>query len=215
MKRHNKYFALAAAAASLLSACSDVSPTGVEFKRQDDIVIGVAQKTYTFPVTGPNGEDVAFQYITPSGGRLKAGGHEMIVPAGAVAQPTWFLMSVIATDRIQLNLRAWRGRDWAPVTQFPATSPIELRLDVSRVVGIDLSELVLVYLPDNTFDGDKVPVRSTVNLETKILTGYLTHFSMYAVAREYTIGMDRYDNSGSGSYNSGSGSYSSGSGSGY
>lgn len=191
MKRYIRYFALIAAASSLLSACAD-SPTGVEFTRQDDIVIGNGTTTYTLPITGPNGEDIAFQYITPQGGRVAVAGHEMLVPAGAVAQPTWFLMSVIASDRIQVKLKAWRASDWAPVTQFPTSKPIQLNLNVSKVTGIDLSQLVVVYLADGTVNGRKEPVQSVLNLEAKMLTGYLTHFSMYAVAwrREYTIGLD-------------------------
>jgi hypothetical protein len=214
MKRYIKYFAVVAAAASMLSAC-DSSPTGVEFKRQNHIEIGTDTKTFVLPITGPNGEDIGLKYITPQGGTVTAGGHEMIVPAGAVAQPTWFLMKVIASDRIQVKLKAWRATDWSPVTQFPVSNPIRLNLNVSKVTGIDVSKLVVVYLADNTVDGRKEPVNSALNADGKILTGYLTHFSIYAVAREYTIGLDRYDNSGSGSYNSGSGSYSSGSGSGY
>ena len=180
-----------AAASALLSACAD-SPTGVEFKRQDDIVIGTGTTTYTLPIAGPNGEDIAWQYITPQGGRVAVAGHEMLVPAGAVAQPTWFRMSVVASDRIQVKLKAWRASDWAPVTQFPATTPIRLNLNVSKLSAIDLSKLVVVYLADGTVDGRKDPVQSSVNVDTKILTGYLTHFSIYAVAfrREYSIGLD-------------------------
>jgi hypothetical protein len=191
MKRYIRYFALIAAASSVLSACAD-SPTGVEFKRQDDIVIGTGSATYTLPITGPNGEDIAFQYITPQGGRVAVAGHEMIVPAGAVPQPTWFKMSVVASDRIQVKLKAWRASDWSPVTQFPTSKPIQLNLNVSKVTGIDLSKLVVVYLPDETVNGRKEPVQSTINPDARILTGYLTHFSMYAVAfrREYTIGLD-------------------------
>jgi hypothetical protein len=191
MKRYIRYFALIAAASSLLSAC-DSSPTGVEFKRQDDIVIGNGTHTFTFPITGPNGEDIAFQYITPQGGRVAAGGHEMLVPAGAVSQPTWFLMSVVASDRIQVKLKAWRASDWAPVSQFPVSNPIRLNLNVSKVTGIDLSQLVVVYLPDERFDGRKEAVLSTLSADAKMLTGYVSHFSMYAVAfrREYTIGLD-------------------------
>jgi hypothetical protein len=180
-----------AAASSLLSAC-DASPTGVEFKRQDDIVIGNGTTTYTLPITGPNGEDIAWQYITPQGGRVAVAGHEMLVPAGAVPQPTWFRMSVIASDRIQVKLKAWRASDWAPVTQFPVSKPVQLNLSVSKVTGIDLSQLVVVYLADETIHGRKEPVRSVVNRDSQILTGYLTHFSLYAVAfrREYSIGLD-------------------------
>jgi hypothetical protein len=101
-------------------------------------------------------------------------------------------MSVVASDRIQVKLKAWRASDWSPVTQFPTSKPVQLNLNVSRVTGIDLSKLVVVYLPDETVNGRKEPVQSTINPDAKILTGYLTHFSMYAVAfrREYTIGLD-------------------------
>jgi hypothetical protein len=191
MKRYIKYLALVAAAASMLTAC-DSSPTGVEFKRQDNFVTGNGTKGFTLPIVGQRSEHAAFQYITPEGGRVAAGGHEMLVPAGAVAQPTWFRMTVVGSDRIQVKLKAWRASDWAPVTQFPATAPIQLNLNVSNVTGIDLSQLLVVYLADGTADGRKEPVSSAVNADAKIVTGYLTHFSMYAIAfaREYSIGLD-------------------------
>lgn len=214
MKRTYKYFWMIGAAVTWLSAC-DSSPMAPEFQRQDDIVIGTGTKTFTIPTIGSHGADMALQYITPQGGKVAVGGHEMIVPAGAVPSPTWFLMSVVASDRIHVKLKAWRASDLSRVSQFPVNTPIELKLNVSKVTGIDLSTLVVVYLADETYDGIKEAVRSSINLETKVLTGYLTHFSSYAVAREYTIGLDRSDNSGPGSLDSGSSGSNSEPGSGY
>ena len=100
------------------------------------------------------------------------------------------MLQVVEANAIHVRLKAWRASDAAAVTQFPNV-PVELSLDVSDLETLDLSELVVVYLRDGTYAGAKEPVPTVVSGSTRI-TGYLTHFSQYAVAfaREYSPGID-------------------------
>ncbi|HET9440850.1 MAG TPA: hypothetical protein VFO52_11790 [Longimicrobiales bacterium] len=121
-------------------------------------------------------------------GSVSVGGHTLKVPVGAVTQPTWFMLQVIEASAVHVRLKAWNALDGSVVTQFPNV-PVELTLDVSDIEDLDLNGLVIVYLRDGSYAGAKEPVRTTISGSTT-LTGYLTHFSQYAVAREYSIGID-------------------------
>jgi hypothetical protein len=125
-----------------------------------------------------------------AGGSVSVDGHTLSVPPGAVTQPTFFMLQIVEANAIHVKLKAWRASDAAPVSQFPNV-PVELTLDVSDLETLDLSGLVVVYLRDGTYSGAKEPVPTVVSGSTRI-TGYLTHFSQYAVAfaREYSAGID-------------------------
>lgn len=121
-------------------------------------------------------------------GSVSVGGHTLKVPVGAVTRPTWFMLQVIEASAVHVRLKAWNALDGSVVTQFPNV-PVELTLDVSGIEDLDLNGLLIVYLRDGSYAGAKEPVRTTISGSTS-LTGYLTHFSQYAVAREYSIGID-------------------------
>lgn len=121
-------------------------------------------------------------------GSVSVSGHTLRVPVGAVTQPTWFMLQAIEASAVHVRLKAWNALDGSVVTQFPNV-PVELTLDVSDIEDLDLNGLVIVYLRDGSYAGAKEPVRTTISGSTT-LTGYLTHFSQYAVAREYSIGID-------------------------
>ena len=65
------------------------------------------------------------------------------------------------------------------------TFRVPLRLELSYA-GLQVSEeelrnLMVVWLQDDSADGRLVPVRTTVNRSTQYVTGWLTHFSAYAM----------------------------------
>lgn len=127
--------------------------------------------------------------ITPLGGFVSVGGHTLKVPANAVTQPTWFSMQVIEANAYQVKFKAWRALDGAPVTQFTRV-PLEVTFDVSDLEDGNPTGLTVVYLRDGTLTGEVETVASKVNIANSTVTGYLTHFSMYAIAREYSMGVD-------------------------
>ena len=127
--------------------------------------------------------------IQPTGGSISIDGHTLLVPAGAVGQPTWFSLQVVEGSVVHVRLKAWRASDGAAVSQFPVV-PVELTLDASRLEKLDPTGLVIVYLRDGTYGGSREAVRSVVNQNNWTVTGYLTHFSSYALAREYSPGID-------------------------
>lgn len=127
--------------------------------------------------------------ITPLGGFVSVGGHLLKVPANAVTSPTFFSVQVVEGDVYQLKFRAWRALDGAAVTQFNRV-PLEITYDVSDLENSDPTGLVVVYLQDGTTTGGMEKVATKVNGPNRTVTGYLTHFSSYAVAREYSMGLD-------------------------
>jgi hypothetical protein len=50
--------------------------------------------------------------------------------------------------------------------------------------------LLIVYLRDGTTTGTLEEVPSTVDTSNRKVTGLLSHFSSYALAREYSPGID-------------------------
>ncbi|HEX6066994.1 MAG TPA: hypothetical protein VFZ04_22315 [Longimicrobiales bacterium] len=127
--------------------------------------------------------------VLPTGGSISIDGHTLKVPAGAIDQATWFSMQVVEASVVHVRLKAWRAIDGAAVTQFPSV-PVELTLDASPIEKLDPTGLVIVYLRDGTYDGAREEVRSIVNQNDWTVTGYLTHFSSYALAREFSPGID-------------------------
>jgi hypothetical protein len=181
-----RHFAVTAALA-VLTAC-DAQSTDHLFAPKADLVTSNAPdvvKTRNVirgnRVTG---------LIQATGGAISIDGHTLKVPAGAVGQPTWFSMQVVEASVVHVRLKAWRAADGAAVTQFPSV-PVELTLDASRIEKLDPTGLVIVYLRDGTYTGAREEVRSVVNQNNWTVTGYLTHFSAYALARrEFSPGID-------------------------
>jgi hypothetical protein len=182
----SKYFSAVAVIATLLTACDSSTAPEPTFERSADVV---TTKEARVVQTNNHGADRAYVLITPLGGTITAGRHSLKVPAGAVSSPTWFLMKVVESKAIHVKLQAWRAADFAPVTQFP-TVPVELTLNVSDVSPLDLPSLVVAYLRDETYDGRKEVQPTNVDVQNKVVTGYLTHFSSYVVAKEIIIGIN-------------------------
>ena len=179
-----RHFAVTAALA-VLAAC-DAQQTDVLFAPNADFVSNAASIARTGTIA--HGNRVT-GLILPTGGSITAEGHTLKVPAGAISQPTWFSMQVVEASVVHVKLKAWRAIDGGAVTQFPNT-PVELTLDASALEKLDPAGLTIVYLRDGTYDGAKERVPSTFNQADWTVTGYLTHFSSYALAREFSPGID-------------------------
>ena len=183
MTRARHFAALAALA--ILAAC-DAQQTDRLFAPNADLITSATNVAKTKAMMRGNR---ALGLILPTGGAISVEGHPLKVPAGAVSQPTWFSMQVVEASVVHVRLKAWRALDGAAVTQFPNV-PVELTLDASKLEKLDPTGLIIVYLRDGTYDGVKEKVPSVVDLDHWTVTGYLSHFSSYALAREFSPGID-------------------------
>ncbi len=187
--RRIRYFA-GLAALTLFAGCDSQHSEPFFAPPNQDIIITVNGNTRVIKTKSVERGNWAFTLVTPStGGTVSTNGHTLKVPVGAVTQPTWFMMNVVETNAVQVKLKAWRAADGAPVTQFPKV-PVQLTLNAGQLESLDPTGLVIVYLRDDTTEGATEKVASTLNTNNWTVTGYLTHFSSYALAREFSPGID-------------------------
>jgi hypothetical protein len=186
MKRARHFAAFAALA--ILAACDGQADRLMAPEINPDIIISVNGNTKVIKTPTIRNSNWGFALVGTSGGSITVDGHTLKVPAGAVSQWTWFMVKVVASNAVHVDLKAWRASDGQPVTQF-SNVPVQLTLDASGLGQLDPAMLI-VYLRDDTYDGRREPIPSTVNMSNATVTGYLTHFSSYALAREYSPGID-------------------------
>jgi hypothetical protein len=118
--------------------------------------------------------------IDSRGGKLSVGGHTIIVPKRAVSEATVFTMVVLGGEYIAVDLTARRVRDNNIVSKFP--EPITLNISLDNSTLVNPIDLVVAYLRDGTFDGEKDALPTTVNVFGRTLSTEVRHFSGYAAA---------------------------------
>ena len=182
-----RHFA-ALAALTALAACDGQTDRLMAPEINPDIIISANGNSHVIKTPNIQNSNWGFALIGSSGGSVTVSGHTLKVPAGAVGQSTWFMLKVVGSNAIHVDLKAWRASDGQPVTQF-ATVPVQLTLDASSIGNLD-PRMLIVYLRDETYDGRREPVPSTVDMTRLTVTGYLSHFSAYALARELSPGID-------------------------
>lgn len=118
--------------------------------------------------------------IGPVGGTLAVDNHEVVVPAGAVSNPTEFSMVVLDGRVIEVDLTATDPETGDDVGGKGFKRPVQLSLSYAdaRVKKRDIDDLVIVRLHE---DGTREVLPSTVNRETQQVTAELDHFSRYAL----------------------------------
>jgi hypothetical protein len=184
---HVRHFA-ALAAFAILAACDGQTERLMSPELNPDIIVSVNGNTKVIKTPNIQNSNWGFALIGVSGGSIAVSGHTLKVPAGAVGQNTWFMLKVVGSNAIHVDLKAWRASDGQPVTQFP-NAPVQLTLDARNIGNLDPGMLI-VYLRDDTYDGRREAVPSVVDMNNWTVTGYLTHFSSYALAREFSPGID-------------------------
>lgn len=186
MTKRFRYFPVALATVAIFTAC-DATDGDRFFAPNADLVTSGPPDVARTKSTQHG--DKTYGLISSSGGAIAIDNHSLVVPAGAVDQPTWFTLQIVEANAVHVRLKAWRASDGAPVTQFPHV-PVRLKLDASRLDKLDPSGLVIVYLRDGTYWGAREKVVTAVDTSTWMVTGYLTHFSQYALFRELSPGID-------------------------
>lgn len=117
--------------------------------------------------------------IDRSGGELKLGNQRLVVPAGAVDAPTIFRMKN-GSGHLSVALTATRT---APNDVGSAGFPVPLILTFhyanEATLPGDPALLQIVWIRP---DGSLEPQPTTVDLESKVISGEISHLSEYALA---------------------------------
>ena len=119
--------------------------------------------------------------ITPSGGAVQVEQHQLVVPKFAVPHPTVFTMTLLYGRNLIVDLHAFDKTTGQEVDTFLVPLQLELSYAGLPIAREDLHDLTVVWLQDDSPDGQLVPVKTTINPSTQYLTGWLTHFSAYAM----------------------------------
>lgn len=116
--------------------------------------------------------------IGSGGGKLSLGGHELLVPAGAVSGPTTFTMTKL-DDELQVRLTATQ-LTLNDVGSRGFAVPVRLVLNFARAKEeiADPSKLRIFWLKH---DGSFETQSTQVDIVGKRAVGYLNHFSDYAL----------------------------------
>lgn len=200
LKRSARWMTAAVLVVAGLTACSDgpapteVSGPSIETSPYDTgLTIQTAMayvQTTGASLASTESEDfgdVATAIIGEKGGTLRAGYHTLVVPPGAVGDPTWFRMEVIPGAHILVDLSAREIDDGKvdhsdPVYKFDR--PLNLILSYEKVLSkSDVERLRNVYL---YLDSPRylVPLESRIDYEHKTLSSPIWHFSQYGMAIE-------------------------------
>ena len=166
--------ALAACEAAAPTAPVDVSQT-VAYSQTFKSNLQLVERT-----SWADGASVS-AVITPSGGVVQVEQHQLVVPKSVVLRPTIFTMTLQYGRNLIVDLHAVDKTTGEVVDSFLV--PLQLKLSYAGlpIARSDLHDLTVVWLQDDSADGQLVPVQTTINPNTEYVTGWLTHFSAYAM----------------------------------
>lgn len=120
--------------------------------------------------------------VDASGGSLRLAGHALTVPAGAVEAPTVFVLEVLPTGRVEVELRALVSSPFGTedVGERGFDRPVSLTLSYAWARGVeDPGDLQILHLRD---DGIAEPLATRVDPVGRTVTADLEHFSRYCMA---------------------------------
>lgn len=128
--------------------------------------------------------------ISDKGGRLEVAGNVLIVPEGAVARPTLFVMKLAAQDSlgytpVKVDLSAWErdadGKWKISVGEHGFLKPVELKLTYSWATdAFDPDALRIVWVKDEL--GNQQVYDTVLDPVSQTVTSWLAHFSDYILA---------------------------------
>jgi hypothetical protein len=131
---------------------------------------------------GPHQQGLVTGLFGVLGGVLQLDGHTLIVPRGAVLQPTLFTMATPSSEVIDVELNVLGGDllrgTLSRLLRFETAVTVELSYArASNVTNPD--KLMIVRLLEN---GRYEVVPSQIDKTRKVVTARLDHFSKYAMA---------------------------------
>ncbi|HEV8264963.1 MAG TPA: hypothetical protein VGQ06_08415 [Gemmatimonadales bacterium] len=159
-----------------VAACSDQSPTAVSSPQApaaDPSLIGSLLKPTGLLSCSPLPYDSVTQTIGPLGGSLRVGSHSLVIPPGALLQPTAITAvqpTGLRTNVVRFQPDGLQFQAPAALTMSYANCSLLGVLLPKRIVHVSSALQILGYL------------LSVDNLLTKRVTGKLNHFSDYAIA---------------------------------
>jgi hypothetical protein len=168
--------ALTAVVLALVVGCNDTTsePTQVRLQadRQDNTLRLVTAKSSSY-----NAETAV---VDESGGVLIDGqnGHQLIIPRGAVSEPTLFVMGTAGSDKFAVKLKAYRLADMSSVKDF-TNRPLQLRFNLTNALIGNTRNLRIVYVSNDLTDILEV-LATSINKD--FAEANLTHFSIYSMA---------------------------------
>ena len=111
------------------------------------------------------------------GGLLSLGDHSLLVPRGAVEQPTTFSMELLKSEYVMVDLTATRrGVD---VGEQGFDKPVTVTLSYDGLRIKDPSKLFILRVNEN---GQHEKLPSVVDSRKRTVSARLDHFSKYAMA---------------------------------
>lgn len=124
--------------------------------------------------------------IDSDGGSLHLAGHSLQIPAGAVAQPTLFTMTVLTNGYVEVELRAIEadpfGEDFDVGESGFGDKTVALTLSYAGAKNVDEpGSLVILRMPEDE-NGTAQPLDVVVDTERRTVTAQLDHFSKYCLA---------------------------------
>ena len=120
---------------------------------------------------------------------LEVAGFRLEIPKGTVRHPTVFTMTAVPGEFIKVRLNAYSGLQ--EVTQFHR--PLTLTMPLSALSAEDLADLQKLVIGNMSEDGQNRIIDvagATVDRTTNTITGLITHFSDWVVAKDNTILID-------------------------
>ena len=160
-----------------LPACENASP--VEHVAGKPALSNIPASGDLVENNSPADSNTVTTVIGPKGGSIRNGDHRLIVPPHAVTEDTEFTFALVGGDFVIVDLSAQHASDGAPVSTF--SRPLTLRLSYRDTNVTDPHGLRIVHLVDGTVHGRREPQPSSVNPGRKNVSGWIHHFSKYAM----------------------------------
>jgi hypothetical protein len=176
--------------APLFTACEQVD----QISSVEATDVTVAAKKKIAKVVHANvtasGSDAGFA-TAGKGTTLKVGQYKLVVPKGAVNKKTYFVMTVLPGTSVSVSLNAYDASTFAEVSTFRKDLTLTLPYSEVDASAIDKEGWLRI---GNVSEEDAEAVLEIVDTEVdkraKTITGKISHFSLWAVAKEIIVGID-------------------------
>ena len=126
-------------------------------------------------------EQVVTLLVDEDGGVIQLLGHSLTIPAGAVDDPTYFVMIALPGNKVRVELYAIDPLTGLDIGHDGFDVPVELTLSWADMSGVtDPDDLVIAYLP---LSGAPQALPTTIDETAETARADLGHFSRYALCR--------------------------------